>query len=82
MRFIPPVVVISWLRKTRLTWSKEMFSRGWYSCTLENTEDWDLLMKHQSGKDDLQGELEEGEMGWLQISLNTCTALVTALRSL
>ena len=52
MRFIPPVVVISWLRKTRLTWSKEMFSRGWYSCTLENTEDWDLLMKHQSGKDD------------------------------
>ena len=56
-----------------MTWSKEMFSRGWYSCTLENTEDWDLLMKHQSGKDDLQGEEdeEEGEMGWLQISLST-----------
>ena len=52
-----PVVVISW--NTRLTWSKEMFSRGWYSCTWENTEDWDLLMKHQSGRDDLPGEEEE-----------------------
>ena len=71
MRHLIPVVVISWLRNTRLTWSKEMFSRGWYSCTLENTEDWDLLMKHQSGKDDLQGEEDEEEMGWLQISLST-----------